>query len=264
MTPNPLTCTSEYLSGREALLLRVDMSAYLIDYYLHRKKVAPDTTPEQDEKLKEIIACFAMHLTGHASAQSHGWTIQLISQPPYSLFVTGSVNPHPDTGDINGQIVGNILTEHIRHTDINGLHAQVTDGKGKTSKSYVQSESADIGEIVEHFYAQSEQQPLRIALSKTSDTAVGLLALPGYDQPWFESAKLEELASGDNSAGKQMRVCRFTFACDCSPQKLIPFFRSIPQESVNDLYGADDEILITCPRCGEQFPILRSDLTPPA
>src|SRR5690242_7846930 len=96
---NPLVCTTEYVAEREALLLRVDMSDYLVDYYLHRKKVAPDTTPEQDEKLKELIAFFAMHLTLHSSAQSHGWTMQVVSEPPYSLFVTGSINTGQDSDE---------------------------------------------------------------------------------------------------------------------------------------------------------------------
>jgi redox-regulated HSP33 family molecular chaperone len=58
----------------------------------------------------------------------------------------------------------------------------------------------------------------------------------------------------------EMRRCAFSFKCDCSPEKLLPFFRALAPEALHDLYGDDEALQITCPRCGKQFPIARSDL----
>jgi hypothetical protein len=267
--PNFLTTVTEYIAEREALFVRVDMSGYLIDYYLHRKDVAAGISAEQDEHLKDLIACLAVHLTIHPSAEAHAWTLHLIAEPPYSVFATGSliapgsaVASGSESNGADGYIVGNVLTENIRHTDVNSLHAQFTDSKGNSFKSYVQSENPDIAAVIEHFYEQSEQQPLRIEISRNSDTAVALAALPGYDSEWFRSVSLEQLANDSTPLRKSMRRCSFAFFCDCSPQKLLPFFRSLSKENLDELYGDDEQVTIVCPRCGRQFILARSDLRP--
>ena len=261
---NPLIVRSKYFAGKEALLVHVDMSAYLIDYYLHRKKIGAKIAPHQDQSLKDLLACLAIHLTTRSAAQSHAWTLHTVSEPPFSLFATGAVTSVLENREAKGYLVGNILTDHITHTDVNSLHTQFTDNVGKSFKSYVQTdELTDVGEIVEHFYAQSEQQPLRVHLSRTSDIAIGLAALPDFDRQWFEAAKLEDYLDGAAIANDPMFTWLLEFQCECSPQKLIPFFQTIPKESLDDLYGEDEAIIIACPRCGELFPIHRSELNQP-
>jgi len=259
---NPLTSGTDYLPGPEALLIRVDMSDYLIDYYLHRRHFNANTTPEQDDKLKELIACFAIHLGARPPAEEHAWTVHLVASEPYSLFVTGSTGVLDSSGRGRGVIVGNVLTENIRHTDVNSLHAQFTGKDGAIFKSYVRSDSGEISEMIEFFYKQSEQHPLRIHYSRTSDRSIGLAALPDWDRTWFESVDLEQFAASSEIPMKRMRNCNFDFRCDCSPEKLLPFFRSLSDEAVEDLYGADKELLITCPRCGKHFTIDRAQLNP--
>ena len=259
----PLIVRSKYVPGKEALIVHVDMSAYLIDYYLHRKKVAPLTSPEQDERLKDLLACLAIHLTTRSAAQAHAWTLHTFAEPPYSLFGTGAVTAVHENREADGYLVGNVLRDYISHTDVNSLHTQFTDKDGNSFKSYVQTELTDVDRIVEYFYSQSEQQPLRIHLSRTSDQAIGMAALPDFEPEWFGSARLEDFLNDPSIVQDPMFLWRLEFRCDCSPQKLIPFFRAISKESVADLYGNDDSITIACPRCGEQFSILRTDLDEP-
>ncbi len=257
---NALLSSTEYLADREALLIQADLSGYLIDYYLHRRQTAAHLTPEHDAALKELIACFAIHLTIRASAESHAWTVHMVAENPYSLFVTGQLGPLRESGAADGYLVGNVLTDHIRHTDVNSFHAQLTDPRGRSRKSFVKCESSDIPRMVEHFYEQSEQQSLRIQHSESSDRVTGLLALPDHDRAWFESVSLEELRDDGGEPRKLMRTCTFRFACDCSPTKLLPFFRSLSPEGVDELYGHDDELTIVCPRCGRAFSVSRSDV----
>ena len=259
---NTLISTSDYLPGKESLLVDIDMSTYLIDYYLHRRQVAPETTPEQDDGLKELIACFAFHLAARPPTEDHAWTVHLVAEQPYSLFVTGTTGPLSKNGEGVGAIVGNILTENIRYTDVNSLHAQFTVKNGEVFKSYIRSESSKISEVVESFYNQSEQNPIRIFYSDTSDRSLALVALPDWDRDWFHSVSLESLLKPEeiplSRPIKRMRNCQFEFRCDCSPDKLLPFFRSLSPEEVKDLYAEDDDLIISCPRCGKFFPINRS------
>lgn len=235
------------------------MGEYLIDYYLHRKEYAPHTLPEHDTKLKELIACFAIHLTSRSAIETHAWTVHILAEQPYSLFVTGSTGDQDTRGIFHGYIVGHVLTDNIRHADVNAIHAQVTS-RGNTHRSLVQCDSSDIPRMVEQYYDQSEQHPMRILLSTTSDTAIGLIGLPESDEDWIRSADLSVVNSALDIEKSPLSACAFDFTCDCSPEKLIPFFRSLSEESLQDLYGEDEILQVSCPRCGKQFPVRRAEL----
>jgi molecular chaperone Hsp33 len=164
-----------------------------------------------------------------------------------------------DNGVARGFIVGNVLTENIRPTQVNAIHAQFTN-RGNTYNSMVQCDSDDIVKMVEQFYQQSEQYPFRIELSDTSDTAVGLVALPEYDEEWIRSVSFKDLNDPQLIEKSLMRTCSFGFECDCSPQKLIPFFQAMTASELEELYGDDKELAVTCPRCAKQFLVGRADL----
>jgi hypothetical protein len=255
-----LVAISEYIPKREALLVRVDLSDYLIDYYLHRKDFAPETTYEHDSKLKELITCFAVLLCARTATETHAWTAHIAALPPYSLFVTGNTGIMDDSGVAHGFLVGHVLTDNIRDADTHSIHAQVSN-RGKTFNSHVLCDSSNVARMVTQFYERSEGYPLRLLLSETSDTAIGLVALPEYDAEWIQSVDLEELAASKTVEKSLMRTCHFAFSCDCSPAKLLPFFRSMSVEALEELYENDTELKITCPRCGKQFGISREELT---
>jgi molecular chaperone Hsp33 len=178
---------------------------------------------------------------------------------PYSLFVTGSTGDMDESGIARGFIVGNVLTDNIRDTRVNAIHAQFTN-RGRTFNSMVQCDSANIARMVEQFYAQSEQYPLRIELSDDSDTAQGVVALPEYDDEWIRKISFEELSTSDAVERSHMRTCNFEFQCECSPEKLIPFFQAMTPRELEELYGEDQELDISCPRCGRHFFVSRCDL----
>ncbi|MFM1849099.1 MAG: hypothetical protein RL417_2573 [Pseudomonadota bacterium] len=252
-----LKATSDYLRDREVFLIRIEMSEYLLDYYHQRRELAASTARAHDEKLKDLIASFAIHLTARTALETHAWTLHIVDEQPYSLFVTGSTGELGEDGIARGFLVGHILTEHIRHSDTNAIHAQCIN-RGKTFRSYVPCESSNIASMVESFYRQSEQRPIRIKISETSDSAIGLAALPGFESAWFYGVDLDELAAESEKLDKtRMRNCHFTFTCDCSPEKLTPFFKTLGAQGLADLYGDDEELMISCPRCGRRFAVRR-------
>jgi redox-regulated HSP33 family molecular chaperone len=63
--------------------------------------------------------------------------------------------------------------------------------------------------------------------------------------------------SGAEVEATAVRTCHFAFKCDCSPDKLAPFFRSLDDAALDELYGGDTELSITCPRCGRGFSLPR-------
>lgn len=248
---NDLITQCFYIPEREVLFVSADMSNFLIDYYLHIKQHVKHLKPEDDAKLKELIGCFAIHLALRPATESHAWTLHMMAHAPFSLFVTGDAEKR--------YIAGHVLYDEIRHTDVNMMHAQVIR-KNESSKSSVQSEHSEPNKIVEHFYSQSEQLPIRFHISTTSDNIYAVAAMPGYDSEWFESADIRALSGEYSSSRPNMRTCAFRFFCDCSPEKLIPFFRTIDEKTLDELYGNDKELIISCPRCGKAFQLKRTDL----
>jgi molecular chaperone Hsp33 len=216
------------------------------------QQYAGQMEPVRDQKLKELIACLAIHLTIRPPDESVAWTLHMRGHNPFSLFATGCVEQK--------FIVGHVIVDYILHTDVNKFHSQVSKKEGELIKSAAQCESSQIDRMVEHFYRQSEQLPIRIKFGKDSDRALGLAAMPEYDQEWFEEVRFEILESFEEFEPKAMKSCEFAFQCDCSPEKLLPFIRSIEQEELKDLYQDTDTLLINCPRCGRNFEIKRSDL----
>ena len=263
-----LVAISEYIPKKEALLVRVDLSDYLIDYYLHRKDHAPNTDPTHDQKLKDLITCFAVHLSARTAQETHAWTAHIAAPSPYSLFVTGNTGIMDDTGIARGFLVGHVLTDNIRDATVNSIHAQ-TSHRGKTFNSMVECipselskvETNTICQMVTQFYDQSEGYPIRLRISPDSDTALGLVALPEFDSDWVANVDLEELAASKVIEKSLMRTCHFAFSCDCSPEKLLPFFRSMSVDALEELYGNDLVLYISCPRCGKQFTIARDEVT---
>lgn len=268
---NLLRTVAHYLPRKEAIFVTVDLSDFFIDYYVHSGSLDERVRPEHDEKLKQLFACFAAHLTIQPATTSHAWTLHLQSEHPFSLFVAGEVE--------RGFIVGHVISENIRHTDVNTLHAQVIR-HGESSTSSVQSESAEVCDVVEHFYLQSEQLPVRIFLPSDSDTALVLAAMPDFDATWFEAVDLLTVhqslirqtgpsgiaateVGGDDGTDSEFKVMRrheFAFRCDCSPEKLAPYFRTIGAAEIDELFGEDESLQITCPRCGRRFALTREDL----
>ena len=246
-----LISKSDYLPEKKVLLVECDLSSYLIDYFLHIKANIEDPHPERNEKLRDLFACLALHLSIRPPEETVAFTLHMHGQEPFSLFATGNANTK--------FLVGHVLEENIRHTDINMFHSQTIKSKGQSYSSAVRCETDNIKEMFEAYYNQSEQLPARAFFIQNSDKAIAIAAMPDYDQEWFakipEEFPAEEISKLEK---KPMRAYEFFFNCDCSPDKLLPYFKSLDKKSLDELYGKDSALIIGCPRCGRKFDIERT------
>jgi len=160
LVENKLISSSYYLQEKHVLLLHCDLGEFLIDYYLAQKDLDQKPTPEQDLKLKKLFAAAALHITQRHPEESLAWTLLMRGSDPYSLFVTASPSEK--------MLVGRVITDNIRHTDVNIFHAQMSRKKGEISNSSVMCQSDDVERMVEEFYQQSEQLPLKVSLLRSS------------------------------------------------------------------------------------------------
>ncbi|MCB0344716.1 MAG: Hsp33 family molecular chaperone HslO [Bdellovibrionales bacterium] len=245
---NELRVISRYIRKYDCLLVDCDMSDYLIDYYLNAKEMGIKIEAEHDEQLKRYLACLAMHLTTRPAGETIAWTVHLPSEEPYTIFLTGSSS--------ESYLIGRVIYENVAATNSYILHSQVVREVGDASKSLVQGLDASTKSMVENFYRQSEQVAVKVAFIENSDKAAMLVATPGHDEEWFEQADpakvIGEITNFDH---RVMRTAGFRFACNCSAEKLLPFFQSIDRETLADLYQDDQVLTIDCPRCGRSFEI---------
>ncbi len=252
MTLHSLKVGKYYLPDQKSLFLKVEYSDFLIDYYIHLKENGLSPSPEQDEQLKRLLACLAIHLCLRSPKETVAWTLHMQSEQPYSLFATGNAEQQ--------YLVGHVIMEHIRRTEVNAIHSQVMTESGDSRKSVVQCLSPRVLEMVETYYSQSEQLPIRLKLSETSDTAYGLAAMPDYDEAWFKTVSFENIESLEPPQMKKMLDYEYTFRCDCSAEKLIPYFTTLPDEQLSELYGNDEHLVILCPRCGRSFKLRQDEV----
>ena len=183
------------------------------------------------------------------------WTLLMRSSEPYSLFVTAS--------PAEKMLVGQVIVDNIRHTDVNIFHAQMSGKKGEVSNSSVLCQSTDVEKMVEEYYQQSEQLPLKVSLLRDSDMALALVGMPEVDLGWFEENEPEEIYTNlSDFSHKLMKQCEFSYFCNCSPEKLLPFLKKIPKVELEELYGDDPKIVVNCPRCGKNFEMSREELLP--
>jgi molecular chaperone Hsp33 len=252
MTANSLKVGKWYLPDEKSLFLKVEYSDFLIDYYLHLKENGLSPSPDEDAQLKRLLACLAIHLSLRSPNETVAWTLHMQSEQPYSLFATGNSEEQ--------YIVGHVIKENIRQTDVNALHSQVMTKTGESRKSVVQCLNSRVTEMVETYYSQSEQLPIRLELSETADVAFGLAAMPDYEQDWFETAKISDLVELEAPRMKKMLDYEYTFRCDCSAEKLMPYFNALPDDQLNELYGSDEHLVILCPRCGRNFKLRQDEV----
>ena len=250
---NALSSTSYYFPDKKALLLHSDLSEFFIDYYLNLKENNTQLSPRHDEQLKLLLACLSLHLTMRSPTETFAWTVHLQSEKPYSLFATGN-----STGEY---LVGQVLTDNIRHTDMSILHSQVSRKSGEASKSIVKSENNTVLGLFQEFYLQSEQLSLHLACLENSDQAFALVAMPGYDKDWFGTESPTDVwESLESRQYKKMKECQFYFHCNCSAERLLPYLRTIDNLTLEELFDGSDTLQANCPRCGKMFWISRKEL----
>lgn len=235
------------------MLVHCNFADFLIDYYIDRKQKQDQDSPERNQKLLQLMAGAALHITVRSPEESVAWTLLLQDEQPYSVFVTASPSENI--------LVGQILTENIRHTDINIFHSQISRSKGKVSNSSIRCEVDDIELMVETFYEKSEQLPLKASLLRDNDDAIILVGMPQVDMGWFEQNEPAQVFDElESYSPKLMKQCNFRFACNCSAEKLLPYLRAVSKEQLEELYGDDENIVVNCPRCGKNFGIKRTML----
>lgn len=242
---------SYFVRGRNALLARADFGDLYVDYYLHQGQHGYQHVPAHDALLKETLAALTLHCASRPWNESWAWTIHL-QDPLLNLFVTGD--------NRRGMIVGQMFTENVKDVGRSLFYADVVRERGEPRRSTTQFTGNEPFSIVEQFYEQSEQRLARFFRHGPEDYVM-ISAQPGCDLDWLgqlDDGAVQALDQTETLSLLEQRTYRWS--CGCSQERMFSVLGPIMQKDATALFGEDDLIKISCPRCGARHTITREAL----
>lgn len=234
---------SYYVRKRNALLVRARFGPLFMDYYLHLMQHGIKHEKEQDERLKTALSSLALYLCSRPQDETTAWTIN-IHRPLLNLFVTGDSKL--------GRITGRLFTEDVKDSGKGLFISQVTRPHHQGRHSMVEIQGNDVLEMVEHFYAQSEQRVTRFFPGEDEELTM-LTAEPDCDEEWLMSLAPDEIPTiGEREHLTLLETRGYRFECGCSVDRLYPLLGRLSEDDLEHIF-ADGVATITCPRCAAVY-----------
>lgn len=246
-----LEVRSYFVRGRNALLTRADFGDLYVDYYLHQGQLGAQHEPAHDELLKQALAAMTLHAASRPWGEAAAWTIHF-QQPLLNLFVASD--------NRLGTVIGQLFTEDVKEDGRQLFVADVVRERADTRRSAVEFSGADVFRAVEEYYAQSEQRPARFFHFGPEDF-VFLSAQPQCDLTWLES--LDDAAMLTLDATEELSLLetrRYRWECGCSQERMFAVLASVMRQDPEGLFGAEEKLRLSCPRCGARHTITREAL----
>ena len=243
-----------FIRGRNALLCAADFGPVFMDCYLHLGQNGVVLGSGVDGKLKFLLAALSLHAAAQPRSVTCAWTVHL-EDAALNFFVVAE-NP-------TGQVTGQVFAEGVRSVGANVLHAESAPSGGVRRRSTVEFAGDDMLGVAEAYYAQSEQRPARF-FELGGDSFAALVAQPDCDVAWLESVdvtEVEALARGDGRAPLEVR--HYRFLCGCTVERIAAAIGPALRGDLEEVFGSESHIRVTCPRCGTRHEIDRGALAPP-
>lgn len=246
-----LQVRSYFVRGRNALLARADFGELYVDYYLHQGQYGYSHAPEHDGMLKEALAALTLHCASRPWTEAWAWTIHF-QEPLLNLFVTGD--------NRLGSVVGQLFTENVKNDGRNLFLADLVRDRQDSRRSTIEFRSAQAFGIVEEYYARSEQRPARY-FTTGPEEFVMITAQPDCDLDWLQALndeKVGRLAEAETLSLLEER--RYFWGCGCSAEKMFVMLAPIMRTDPDALFGGENALRMSCPRCGAHHVIKREAL----
>ncbi|MGI9087317.1 MAG: Hsp33 family molecular chaperone HslO [Chthoniobacterales bacterium] len=246
-----LVVRTYFVRERNALLARADFGELYVDYYLHQGQYGYHHAPSHDGMLKEALAALTLHCASRPWNEAWAWTIHF-REPLLNLFVTGD--------NRRGIIVGQIFTENVKDDGRNLFLAALARERADSRRSSIEFTGRTPFAIVEEFYARSEQRPARYFQHGPEDFVM-ISAQPGCDLDWFHALDNDQVRALDEQETLSLLEERsYRWGCGCSQERMFTVLGPMMRTDPDALFGAEDSIRISCPRCGALHTVTRESL----
>ncbi len=240
-----------FVRERNALLARADFGSLYVDYYLHQGQYGYQHAPKFDGMLKESLAALTLHCASRPWNEAWAWTIHF-HQPLLNLFVTGD--------NRRGIVVGQMFTDNVKDDGRSLFCADLVRERSDSRRSTIEFSSSDPFTIVEQYYEQSEQRPARYFRHGPEDFIM-VSAQPGCDLAWLHGLNDESIRTLDDTETLSLLEQRaYRWGCGCSQERMFSILGPIMRTDPAGLFGEEDLIRVSCPRCGALHMITREAL----
>ncbi len=240
---------SQFVRGRNALLIQAKMTPLYLDYYLHLGERGISLPSRHDQIFKRALAAITLHAVSRPRSEIFAWTINFQS-PLVNLFVAAN---NPD-----GSVIGNYFSEDIKELPSNLLLSEVAIPGQEPQRSIVSFDGEDPLNAAEHFYLQSEQRPGRF-FEGTDEDFFLLAAQPGCDLAWLnEFDPTKDDWSEEEIAPLEQRLLRWW--CGCHEQKILSILAAGIGAKADEIFGDQEVLRVQCPRCGKKYSVSREVL----
>ena len=247
----PIEIRCYFVRERNALLVRGDFSPIYTDFYLHLMQQQIRYEDGLDDWLKDGLAALTLHLASRPRNEAVAWTLSW-QKPLQNLFVTGS--------NIHGNITGRVFTKDVRKRNENLFVSQVMREGEEARQSMITVDQPNLFSVAETFYEQSEQRRARYFAHGEEDFVL-VTAQPECDLEWLESLTDESIRNIDETETLSLLEKReFRFNCGCSIEKIFPIIAGMNKVSLDEMFGGDETIAASCPRCGARYTVTREAL----
>ncbi|HEV3409862.1 MAG TPA: Hsp33 family molecular chaperone HslO [Chthoniobacterales bacterium] len=240
-----------FVRERNALVARADFGDLYVDYYLHQGQYNYHHAPEHDGMLKEALAALTLHCASRPWNETWAWTIHF-REPLLNLFVAGD--------NRRGIVVGQLFTENVKDDGRNLFLADLVKEREGTRRSAIEFREHSPFAIVEEYYQQSEQRPARYFAHGPEDFVM-VSAQPGCDLDWFYALDEDKIRALDEAETLSLLEQReYRWGCGCSEERMFAILAPIMRTDAAGLFGDEDTIRISCPRCGALHIVTRAAL----
>jgi len=237
-----------FVRGRNALLCAGDFGAMFMDCYLHLGQNSVVLSGGADEKLKLLLAALTLHAAAQPRAVTCAWTLHL-EEERLNIFAVAE-NP-------TGHVTGQVFAEGVREVGVIVLHSETATADGLRRRSSVDLPGTGVLAAAEAYYAQSEQRAARY-FDLGGDEFALLAAQPDCDVEWLqavETGEVRKLVRDESRDPLETRIYRFF--CGCLPERIAGAIGPALQGHLDEVFGDEGHIHVSCPRCGTRHEIPR-------
>jgi molecular chaperone Hsp33 len=246
--PNTVEVRSDYVRGRDVLLVTAELAPIFVDCGLHLLQNGHRIDPENERALHDALAVMTLHLCSRPRDELCAWTINL-RDPPLNVFATGDSQ--------RGWVCGRVFTRDVKVGEQSRLIAQTSRPRLPMRQSAVAVEGRDVLSIAEQYHRQSEQLPARFFRLGGDEFAM-VVAHPDYDAAWFEGldeAGLRALPEREDLGPIERRT--YHFGCGCDEAMILSLLARATGGDLDALFEDDDELRTECQRCASVYRVSR-------
>ncbi|MCB9834007.1 MAG: Hsp33 family molecular chaperone HslO [Planctomycetes bacterium] len=235
----------------ELVLARGDFAAL---FEAHRNHVATwglTLDPLGEVMMRQALAGAALHLSSRPRDETAAFTFNFV-RPAANVFVAGNSR--------DGAITGRIFVEDVATAAAGRLFVQTRRAGGRDFSSVIDTEGLDLLLILEDYCARSEQSPARF-FELGGDDYLMVVSLPVEDRGGLEGLDRDR-ARELFERSRPLDDKRFRFLCGCDPQRMRQVIQGVFAGRLDELFGDEAAVQVSCPRCGRGWSLRRDQIEP--